>query len=179
MLPPNSYWDYHSQEIENIFPNLSSISNKPQSSAKIQLDKLISPLSLQQLEPSTSTSTTEKRSKNKVEETVYLCIFRRWSPSKHQISMHKIFFKHYTCMHLHQTKIITEVPHIELQLPHCKDTIASKKKSLRTGEIGEIQATKEVIFNSSKQGYCQKDKPGSYHIMISRLISFGALFPQK
>lgn len=39
-------------------------------------------------------------------------------------------FKHYTHtpLHPHQTKIITEVPHTELQLPHCKDTIASQKK---------------------------------------------------
>lgn len=65
-----------------------------------------------------------------------------------------------------------EVPHIELQLPHCKDTTASQKKkiNLRTGEIGEIQATKEVIFNSSKQGYCQKDKSGSYNDIMSHFI---------
>jgi len=62
MLPPNSIIPILSLtgNRQRVFPNLLSVSNKPQHSAKIQPDKLISPLSLQQLEPSTSSTMTQK-----------------------------------------------------------------------------------------------------------------------
>lgn len=55
-----------------------------------------------------------------------------------------------------------------------------KTQTLGTGEIEETRATREVIFNSSKQDYCQKDKSGSCHIIYIIMSQFiRALFPQK
>lgn len=72
MLPPNSVilklsltWNR-----KHVFPNLSSVSNKLQSSAKIQPDKLISSFPSDSLSPVLA----PVQKKSKVEETLFMYI---------------------------------------------------------------------------------------------------------
>lgn len=69
----------------------------------------------------------------------------------------------HTCIHITDKLLQKVKPVMQGFNCHIGRTLVQSRIKSRI-DFGQIQAAKEVIFHSSKQSYCQKDKLGSYHV---------------
>lgn len=173
-LQIQSYQDYRSQKIENVhFPTSQTSATSHKVLQKNIAQQNNFPLPSDRLNPALAGVKSSKSGRS----ILFMYIQKMKFIQTSNLSTPSIF-KHHThpSDKNHYRSPSYRAPIATLQGHHCKPK-NPQNTSLGTREIGETRATKEVIFNSSKQGSCQKDKSGSCHIIMSHFIC--ALFPQK